>query len=152
MIPTFCDRIKVERNANGALSVDYLPINGNTASIAYNKRNGKAQNCSETLYAVNGQGGFYTIDVESGTYAATTLPNLVGGGSIACAVDQENEIVYYNTGTTLRYYDYQAGTFHVAHNGNPFGGNYPRMEYNHVDSLLYLAKNEVMYTLDPITN
>jgi len=151
-IPTFCDRIKVERNANGAISIDYIYISGSNAFITYNKRRGKVQNCSETLYAVNGQGGFYSIDVESGTYAATSLPNLQGGGSIACAVDQENDIVYYNTGTTLRYYDYVAGTFHVAQNGNPFNGNYPRMEYNYADSLLYLAKNEIMYTMDPLTN
>lgn len=150
-IPTFCDRLKVVRNANGAISSDYVSISGNGGSITFNKR-AKAMNCAETLYAVNGQGGFYSIDVESGSYTATNLPNLSGGGSIACAVDQENSKVYYNTGTTLRYYDYNAGTFHIAQSGNPFNGSYPRMEYNAVDSLLYIAKNEVMYTLDPITN
>lgn len=152
VVPSFCERLKVERMANGSLSVDFVPVNGNTASITYSKRAGKALDCSETLYAVNSQGGFYSIDVESGTYQATTLPNLVGGGSIACAVDQDNEIVYYNTGTTLRYYDYNAGTFHVAQTGNPFNGNYPRMEYNPADSLLYIARNEIMYTVDPATN
>ncbi len=151
-VPTFCDRLKVERNANGARSVEYVSISGSTASIAFNKRQGKAMNCSETLYAVNGQGEFYTIDVEGGNYDATPLPNLVGGGSIACAVDQENGIVYYNTGTTLRYYDYGAGTFHTAQTGNPFNRSYPRMEYNYADSLLYIARNEDMYSIDPLTN
>lgn len=150
-VPRFCKRLKVVRNANGALSTEFIDITGASASLNYNKR-AKNNACSETLYAVNGQGGFYTIDVESGTYDASPLPNLVGGGSIACAVDQENEKVYYNTGKTLRYYDYNAGTFHVAQNGNPFDGSYPRMEYNPADSLLYIAKNEVMYTLDPLTN
>ena len=151
-VPTFCNRLKVERNANGAISVQYVSISGGGAAITFSKRMNKAMNCSETLYAVNGNGGFYTIDVESGTYNATTLPTLEGGGSIACAVDQENDLMYYNTGTTLRYYDYSAGTFHVAQNGNPFNTSYPRMEYNYADSLLYIAKNEVMYTLDPLTN
>ncbi len=150
-LPTFCDRVKVVRNANGAISSEFINISGNSASITYNKR-GKSNGCSETLYAVNGQGGFYTIDVESGNYTATPLPDLVGGGSIACAVDQENEKVYYNTNNTLRYYDYANQTFHVAQNGNPFNGSYPRMEYNPVDGLLYIAKNEVMYTLNPLTN
>lgn len=109
-------------------------------------------NCSETLYAVNGSGGFYSIDVESGSYSATPLPNLTGGGSIACAVDQENDLVYYNTGTTLRSYNYSTGVFNVEQQGNPFGRSYPRMEYNQADSLLYIARNEVMYTLDPLTN
>ena len=122
-------------------------------SVVFAKNSGKAMNCTETLYAVNGQGGFYTIDVETGDYSATTMPNLAGGGSIACAVDQENGIMYYNTSTTLRYYDYNAGTFHVAQNGNPFNGNYPRMEYNYVDSLLYIANdNNKMYTINPLTN
>lgn len=152
-VPTYCKRLKVKRNANGATSVDFVPVFGNGAAVTFSKNLGKAMNCSETLYAVNGQGGFYTLDVESGTYAATALPNLTGGGSIACAVDQENGIMYYNTGTTLRYYDYNAGTFHVAQNGNPFNGNYPRMEYNYVDSLLYIANDGgKMHTLNPLTN
>lgn len=152
-VPTFCKRIKIIRNANGVISTIYANISGNAASAIFTKNSGKAMNCSETLYAVNGQGGFYTIDVESGDYSATTMPNLAGGGSIACAVDQEQGIMYYNTGTTLRYYDYNAGTFHVAQNGNPFNGNYPRMEYNYVDSLLYIANdNNKMYTIDPLTN
>lgn len=151
-VPTFCDRLKVERNANGAISVQYVSISGNGAAMTFNKRMNKAMNCSETLYAVNGNGGFYSIDVESGTYSATPLPNLTGGGSIACAVNQENDLVYYNTGTTLRTYNYSTGTFSVAQNGNPFGRSYPRMEYNQADSLLYIARNEDMYTIDPLTN
>lgn len=97
-VPTFCNRLKVERNANGAKSADIVDISGNGAAVTFSKNLGKAMNCVETLYAVNGQGGFYTLDVKSGTYAATTMPNLAGGGSIACAIDQENGIMYYNTG------------------------------------------------------
>jgi len=153
-LPTYCDRVKVERNVNGALSAQFAYISGQNASLSFQRSLGKNMNgCAETLYAVNGQGDFYTINVEDGSYAVTAMPNLAGGGSIACAVDQETNRMYYNTNNTLRYYDYNAGTFHVAHQGNPFGGNYPRMEYNHADSLLYIANDHnKMYTVNPVTN
>ena len=86
------------------------------------------------------------------TYSETALSSLVGGGSIACAVDRTNRLCYYNTGTTLRYYDIDNQTFHVAQTGNPFNNSYPRMEYNNTDGNLYIAKNEMMYIVNPLTN
>jgi LruC domain-containing protein len=112
----------------------------------------RSDDCSELLYAVNNQGGFYTLNVESGSYEATNLGGLEGGGSIACAVDKTNGRVYYNIGQALKYYDYNNATHHTAHVGNPFNGNYPRMEHNPVTGHLYIAKNELMYIIDPLTN
>lgn len=152
VIPDFCDRLKVVRNENGKVTTKVIDATGDQALSSFKRSSSATNNCSELLYAVNGQGGFYTIDVESGSYTATPLANLVGGGSIACAVNKDSGIVYYNTGTTLRYHDYNTSTFHVAHTGNPFNGSYPRMEYNHTNGHLYIAKNEDMHILDPLTN
>jgi LruC domain-containing protein len=152
VLPTFCPRIRVERNANGSIRSSFHPISSNSINISFQGKKSEVEDCKETLYAVNGQGGFYALDVEDGSYTSTALPNLVGGGSIACAVNKDSNIVYYNTGTTLRYYDYDDGTFKVAHQGNPFNGSYPRMEYNHTDGMLYIAKNEDMYIINPVDN
>jgi LruC domain-containing protein len=152
VLPTFCPRIRVERNQNGRITSRFLEINAKSLNLSFSGKKSEMEDCKETLYAVNGQGGFYALDVESGTYASTALPNLVGGGSIACAVNKDSNIVYYNTGTTLRYYDYNTGTFHVAQQGNPFNGSYPRMEYNRTNGLLYIARNEDMYIINPLNN
>jgi len=152
VIPDFCDQVKVVRNENGSVTTKMLSAAGNSVLGSFKRGASATQSCNEILYAVNGQGGFYTLNVEDGTYSATTLPNLVGGGSIACAVNKADGIVYYNTGTTLRYYDYNTNTFHVAQQGNPFNGSYPRMEYNPTNDLLYIAKNEDMHVINPLTN
>ncbi|MDN5200187.1 LruC domain-containing protein [Fulvivirgaceae bacterium BMA10] len=159
-LPTFLEKVYIIRNHGGLFEGVEVPITNNQISYTYNAGSGgrmsryfnSREGCHELLYAVNNQGGFYTINNESGLYEETVLPNLEGGGSIACAVDRVRRITYYNTGTTLRYYDIDAGTFHVVGSGNPFNGSYPRMEYNEVDGLLYIAKNEKMYIIDPNSN
>jgi len=152
VIPLFCPRLRVERNASGSITSSFYSLNSDTINTSFQGKRGAAEDCRETLYAVNGQRGFYALNVEDGSYASTALPNPVGGGSIACAVNKDNTIVYYNTGTTLRYYDYKDGAFNVAHQGNPFNGSYPRMEYNHTDGMLYIARNEGMHSINPADN
>ncbi len=158
-LPNYLEKVYVVRNDRGQFDGFELPLNAGLVDFTYTgpgsrtSRQFKTQTgCTEVLYAVNNQGGFYTIDNESGNYEETVLPNLEGGGSIACAVDRANRKTYYNTGTTLRYYDIDNGTFHVVSQGNPFNGSYPRMEYNNADGLLYIAKNERMYIVNPLNN
>ncbi|PWJ43677.1 LruC domain-containing protein [Sediminitomix flava] len=163
-LPTSTQKIYVQRSEMGLVRGASFPISGNTLEHTFNaeeipsntqvfSNNTRiSSGCTEKLYAVNGNGEFYWINSESGDYEATQLSDLAGGSSIACAVDRENRIVYYNTGTTLRKYDIDAQTFHVAQQGNPFNGNYPRMEYNNTNGLLYIAKNEDMYIINPLNN
>lgn len=108
-----------------------------------------ASGCYENLYAVNSSGGFYSINSESGDFSETDLGSLQGGGSIACAVDKANKLVYYNVGQTLWKYYIETQTFETVHTGNPFNGSYPRMEFNQTNGLLYIAKNEKMYVVRP---
>ncbi|MEO1655048.1 MAG: hypothetical protein AAFU64_15990, partial [Bacteroidota bacterium] len=112
-LPNSSTQLYMTRNENGQFSSVVLDIQQGRVDFNYEQaqgRGGRLKNgCTEYLYAVNGNGGFFTIDVESGEYASEQLPNLAGGGSIACAVDRANRKCYYNTGTTLRYYDIDAG-------------------------------------------
>ncbi len=158
-VPDYLSEVYIVRNENGNFSGFEVPVQSGVVNFDYTTSSGRnarffgGQNgCTEVLYAVNSQGGFYTIDNESGGYEETVLPNLTGGGSIACAVDRANRLTYYNTGTTMRYYDIDNGTFHTVSTGNPFNGSYPRMEYNNTNGLMYIAKNEKMYIIDPLNN
>ena len=158
-LPNYLEKVYVVRNNKGQFDGFELPVESGMISLNYAAQGGRAgrhfssqEGCTEVLYAVNSKGQFFTIDNENGSYEETALPDLEGGGSIACAVDRTNRVTYYNTGTTLRYYDIDNNTFHVVSQGNPFNGNYPRMEYNNTDGLLYIAKNEKMYIVDPLSN
>ena len=151
VLPDYTDLLRViKKDANGE-SEEYIVIEGPNAQGNLSNSGG-GSGCNEHVYAVTGQGGFYKIDVEGGNYTEDVLPNLTGGGSVACAVNKDSGVVYYNTGTTLRYYDYNAETFHVLSTGNPFNGSYPRMEYDHTNGLLYIGNNTKMYALEPYTN
>lgn len=152
ILPDFVQKVKVVRlGSNGSKDEKVLDADNPRFSGSFSNGAG-VSGCNEHLYAVNGDKGFYNIDVESGGYGATRLSDLAGGGSIACAVNKDSSVVFYNTGTTLRYYDYDAETFHVLSTGNPFNGSYPRMEYDHITGYLHIGKNEKMYTIDPYTN
>ena len=154
-IPTSTSQLYLIRNQAGNFNTQIVDINGGRAEFTFDQGRGtksSKNDCTEKLYAVNGNGQFYRIDNESGNYEEEQLSDLAGGGSIACAVDRANRKCYYNTGTTLRYYDIDAGTFHVVSTGNPFNGSYPRMEYDNTSGLMYIARNEKLYKLDPLTN
>ncbi|WP_157637870.1 LruC domain-containing protein [Flexithrix dorotheae] len=166
IIPRDAQNLRVERINGGKVETYTLAVEGeNTIDLEFsgnddvvesevaNPSNGRITgDCYEKLYAVNNSGGFYSINNESGNYEEVVLPKLQGGGSIACAVNRSEKKVYYNTNTTLRYYDIELESFHVLSQGNPFNGAYPRMEYNNTNGLLYIARDAKMYIIDPISN
>lgn len=105
------------------------------------------EDCIDRLYAVeSSQKGFWSIDLTTGDYQETTLPTLEGGGSIACALDQSRGLVFYNVGTTLYQYDVAANSFSVANSGNPFNGNYPRLEY--YNGYFWMSNGTKLYKVD----
>ena len=108
-----------------------------------------SEGCVDRLYAVNGQAGFYEINVTTDSYETTQLSDLPGG-SIANALDQDNGLVYINIGKVLYRYDVVNETFEVVFTDNPFNGSYPRFEYK--DGIFYMGNNTTMYTVDAATN
>lgn len=107
--------------------------------------------CIDRLYAVESSNrGFWSIDITNNDYTETTLPTLEGGGSIACALDQSQGLVYYNVQKLLYQYDVVTGVFSVAHEGNPFNGNYPRLTY--YEGYFWMSNGNRLYKVDAVTN
>lgn len=159
-IPSAAKELEVlQLSANGEYSViqevtgSELEVDLSTAS--FSNATGSAfsttSDCIDRLYAVESSNrGFWSIDLTTGDYSETTLPNLEGGGSIACALDQSQGLVYYNVKELLYQYDVVTGVFSVAQQGNPFNGNYPRLEY--YQGYFWMSNGSKLYKVDAVTN
>lgn len=160
VIPTAVSELSVEKHTAGGIELQMVALNGDEANALFEETfSGSSagsnlvaqnENCVDRLYAVNGQSGFYSIDVTGDHYTATPLADLEGGGSIANALDQENGLVYYNVGTKLYQYDVATAVFSVAHTGNPFNGNYPRLTFK--DGFFWMSNNDKLYRVNATTN
>lgn len=160
VIPTAVSELQVEKHTRDGIELKRVSIQGNEATVEFeetfvggpanNNLVSESETCLDRLYAVNGQSGFYSIDITGDHYTPTALANLLGGGSIANALDQENGLVYYNVGTTLYQYDVYSTGFSVAHSGNPFNGSYPRLTFK--DGYFWMSNNDKLYKVNATTN
>lgn len=149
-IPSYVTNLTyVEHHSGSSQSSTGLNVEQEQNQVNLPTAENADSNCIDRLYAVNGQAGFYEIDVTSDEYSTTQLPNLPGG-SIANALDQENGIVYINVSQTLYKYYVESQTFEVAFTSNPYNGSYPRFEYK--DGIFYMGNNDSMYAVDAETN
>lgn len=124
-----------------------LDLRGNAVGKVNNSSFSINNDCLDRLYAVeNSQRGFWSIDLTSNDFAESTLPKLEGGGSIACALDQDRGLLFYNVGKEMYQYDIASGDFSIAHTGNPFNGNYPRLEYQ--DGFFWMSNGNKLYKVD----
>ena len=145
--------IKVELvSTTETVSAKFSVADNSSISVNFGSSGARTtENCQDRLYAVeNSFGGFWEIDLVDGNYAETQLSNLTGGGSIACALDQENGYMYYNVNRTMYRYDIENNTFETVFTSNPFNGSYPRMEYK--DGFFYMSNGSRMYKVDASTN
>ncbi|MEM9934668.1 MAG: LruC domain-containing protein [Bacteroidota bacterium] len=150
-LPSYLDYLTIKKFASvGGESTRYPITNNEVQARFFNIQSSQSSFCVDHLYAVNGKKGFYKLDVSDDAFGASPLPTLEGGGSIACALDQSNQMVYYNVGKDLYRYDIQTKTFEKYAVGNPFNGNYPRMELK--DDTLYISNGTTLYTVDIKTN
>ncbi|NQZ75617.1 MAG: PQQ-like beta-propeller repeat protein, partial [Ekhidna sp.] len=148
-IPSYVtDLIYEERGTNASIRSN-LVVGQQQSQVALPMMDATNSSCIDRLYAVNGQAGFYEIDVTSDDYLTTSLPDLPGG-SIANALDQENGIVYINVHKTLYKYHVDTESFEVAFTRNPYNGQYPRFEYK--NGIFYMGNSNSMYTVDAETN
>lgn len=150
-ISSHYEAIELERwQGADSKSNTYNVSPGSTTINSFSSKKGKAQSQSsagDILYGINSLGGFFTIDLND--YSSTSLPNPIQG-SIALAVDTVNDIAYYHRHPNMYAYDINTGT-HSTHGtyAAPFNSNYPRMEFNHNDGYLYVAKNSTIHVIDP---
>ena len=159
VLPTAINKLNVTRHTGEKIEDYEIDILGDQAKLIIDNQQGSAANlyesfstnsgCVDRLYAVNTTSDFFEIDVTNTQYAETALPNLPGG-SIADALDQENDRVYINIGKILYTYDIATKNFNELYTSNPFNGNYPRLEYK--DGFLWMSKGAVMYKVDAATN
>lgn len=152
-VPANVQTINVQLvNAEGSQTRQFNIASQETIEVSFPNDMGRTDaGCQDRLYAVeNSFGGFWEIDLQQDGYQESQLPNLSGGGSIACALDQENGYMYYNVGRTLYRYDVNQETFETVFNSNPFNGSYPRFEYR--DGFFYMSNGRTLYKVDASTN
>lgn len=158
-IPSTVEEIEIVKKSADSNSSFFFNSSSPVIDVNLHSNGGSAANnafstssdCIDRLYAVESANrGFWSIDLSTGDYAETTLPTLEGGGSIACALDQENGLVYYNVGKKLYAYDVANNTFSVAQEGNPFNGNYPRLEF--YGGYFWMSNGSKLYKVDATTN
>lgn len=160
VIPTAVSELMVEKHTAGGIELKTVDVQSGVASVKFEETFGGSradsnlssenEACQDRLYAVNGQGGFYSIDVTGDQYTPNHLADLEGGGSIANALDQENGLVYYNVGTNLWQYDVYTTNFSIAHTGNPFNGNYPRLAFK--EGFFWMSNTNKLHKVNAATN
>lgn len=156
-VPAYHKYLYLVRSKDSHFSRNYLPISGNsmdytfqgttTKSSQFKQGNEQNDNDADILYAVNGNSkDLNSIDLGSGTVTKiSTLPYT----SIANAVDKADNWVYVANKKSpfqLGYYDLSSNTFTIVGN---LASNFPRMDYNPADGLLYISNHAKLYTINP---
>jgi len=150
ILPSAVSDIQVTKRTETTNISENIQIDGSSISIESSAfESSVVGGCTDHLYAVNGNADFFSIDLMTGNYELTNLPQLPGG-SIANALDQDNNIVYINIGKNLYAYDISTESFNIKHTSNPFNGSYPRLEYK--DGFFYMSNSAKMYKVNTETN
>ena len=147
-VPSYHKYLYVVRNKNGVFYGKNIEITGNNLDYSFTGNGMKsAQTNNDIIYTVAGNTtAINTIDLDNGE--VVTIGNLPWG-SIANAIDIVNQRMYTAHNKTpfeYGYYDLNTNTF-VNLGNMPW--NFPRMDYNRADGMLYISKNSKLYKLDP---
>ena len=151
-LPVFINEVTVTRVTASGEQTQQVGFSGDFAQVSFSNASGRTDGgCIDRLYAVeNSFGGFWEINISDSNFDETQFPNLEGGGSIACALDQGNDIMYYNINRTLYTFNFGTETFSAVHTGNPFNGNYPRLAFR--DGFLWMSNGTRLHKVDAATN
>ncbi len=156
-VPAFHKYLYIVRSKDGHFTRTNLMISGDqmdytfhpaqTKSYLHRQGIGQSHANSDVLYAVSGSAKkLNSIDLGTGT---VTKVGDIPYTSIADAVDKADNRVYIANKKSpfqLGYYDLSDGTFHVV---GHMASNFPRMDYNPADGLLYISNHAHLYTVDP---
>ncbi len=147
-IPSYHKYLFIMRGKNGVFHGENVEIISN--EIVYNFSPSKLKTSltdEDLIYSVNSSSNeIQSINLATGQVSTVgTMPYK----SIACAADKINNRIYVANNKSpfqLGYYDLNTNTFSVVGN---FSWNFPRMDYNPDDGLLYISKNYNLYKVDP---
>ena len=148
-VPSYHEYLFIMRGKDGIYYGENIELS--SEQITYNFTGSKLKASmldDDILYSVNGSNTeIQSINVGTGQIS------LVGNlpfKSIANAADKINNRMYAankDAPFQLGYYDLGNNTFTVVGN---FSWNFPRMDYNPDDGLLYISKNAKLYKVNPL--
>ena len=147
-VPSYHEYLFIMRGKNGIFHGENVQLTSNNVVYNYTSNKLKASLLDDdVLYSVNGSNTeISSINLGSGQ---VTLVGNLPFKSIANAADKINSRIYVANKETpfqLGYYDLNTNTFTKVGN---FAWNFPRMDYNPNDGLLYISKNTKLYKVDP---
>ena len=149
-IPSYHKYLMIVRNKNGVFVTKNIEITGNDIEYNYTGSTFKQLEIdNDVLYCVAGNTTkIRTIDLDN--LNVSEVGNLPFT-SIANAIDIVNNRMYTANNKSpfeFGYYDLSNNTF-VKTGNMPW--NFPRMDYNHADGMIYISKNSKLYKVDPAT-
>ncbi len=147
-VPTYHKYVFIMRGKNGVFHGENVEIVSNSVNYDFTSNMLKTILLEDDLlYSVNSSSKeIQTINMGDGQVSTVgSMPYT----SIANAADKINNRVYVANNKSpfqLGYYDLTTNTFTIVGN---FPWNFPRMDYNPDDGLLYISKNYNIYKVDP---
>ena len=151
-VPEDYEYLYVVKNELGVYSSQIVPIINNKASIVDNTGNLKAEAAEpkDVLYGVNSKLDLFTINPETGEVVVISQFPTSSGGSINCAIDPINKVLYTIGKTSKHLYSFNLVTETWTDIGRTnLRGD--RLEYRKEDGLLYLSVGRTIQTVDPTT-
>jgi len=145
-IPDYYQYLYIIRNDMGVYTSQIIPIENNKAVFGGMKS--VNDDPVDVIYGVNAQGDVFTINPVTGDFVIIDHYPSGQNGSVTCALDPVNRIMYTIARNTrdLLAYDIDTHEWEVRGNTNLSG---PRLEYRKEDGLLYFSKSNLVKTLDP---
>ena len=147
-LPKYYTQVYIRRNDNLRYSSSIENISNKKVDYTHSAVAGKSYGTKvdDYLYCVNGAAELFQIDPITGAY---TYLSDMPMGSVNCAIDQENKILY-SIGKSSPYplmkYSIENNTWDTTINVQKAG---PRLDYNYRDGLLYFSTGPTLYTYDP---
>ena len=159
-LPSYVEKLYIVKRLKGKEWYKLVTVSSNELEVDFDKlaqemtsSNRRAlASCEDIVYAMNHQGAFFGIQIESETYDQTDYGTINSGG-YAMAYDQDNNIFYYDVKGTLYSYNKETETTTLIKKlTTGIGGldnGYPRMAFNKWDGLLYIGNSNNYAMIDP---
>lgn len=149
-IPIYYEHLYIVRNEFGVYTSEIIPIENNKASFVRSFNKSANEDPVDVIYGVNSPGDVFTINPVTGEMVIIDSYPEGQNGSVTCALDPINRIMYTIDRKTkwLLAYDIDNNTWEEIGNTGLSG---PRLEYRKEDGLLYFSTGNKVMTLNPAT-